>query len=88
MARQRRAIPVALLALSAVSWAAVLWQAGTIRPAGDAMAGDAMAGGMASGVDGLTMGMTAPLFLATWVVIMAAMMLPSATPMILGASWS
>jgi predicted metal-binding membrane protein len=78
MARQRRAILVALLALSAISWAVVLWQAGTIRPAGDAMAG-----GMASGVDGLTMGMTAPVFLATWVVMMAAMMLPSAAPMIL-----
>lgn len=74
MARQRRAILVALLALSAVSWAAVLWQAGTMRPAGD---------GMASGAGGLTMGMAAPVFLATWVVMMAAMMLPSAAPMIL-----
>jgi len=73
MARQRRAILVALLALSAVSWAAVLWQAGTMRPAGD----------MANGAEGLTMGMTAPVFLATWVVMMAAMMLPSAAPMIL-----
>ena len=73
MARQRRAILAALLALSAVSWAVVLWQAGTIRPAGD----------MASGADGLTMGMTAPIFLAIWVVMMAAMMLPSAAPMIL-----
>src|SRR5450759_5673739 len=78
MARQRRAVLVALLALSAVSWAVVLWQAGTIRPAGGSMAGD-----MANGANGLTMGMTAPVFLATWVVMMAAMMLPSAAPMIL-----
>jgi predicted metal-binding membrane protein len=78
MARQRRAILVALLALSAVSWVVVLWQAGTLQPAGGGMAG-----GTASGVAGLTMGMTAPIFLATWVVMMAAMMLPSAAPMIL-----
>ena len=78
MARQRRAILAALLALSAVSWGVVLWQAGTIRPAGDSMAGD-----MASGAAGLTMEMTAPIFLAIWVVMMAAMMLPSAAPMIL-----
>ena len=78
LARQRRAILVALLALSAVSWAVVLWQAGTIRPAGGSMAGD-----MANGANGLTMGMTAPIFLAIWVVMMAAMMLPSAAPMIL-----
>lgn len=78
MARQRRAILVVLLALSAVSWGVVLWQAGTMRPAGDGMAGD-----MANGAGGLTMGMTAPIFLATWVVMMAAMMLPSAAPMIL-----
>jgi predicted metal-binding membrane protein len=78
MARQRRAILAALLALSAVSWAIVLWRAGTMQPAGGGVAGN-----MASGADGLTMGMTAPIFLATWVVMMAAMMLPSAAPMIL-----
>lgn len=78
MARQRRGILVALLALSAVSWGVVLWQVGTMRPAGDGMAGD-----MANGAAGLTMGMIAPVFLATWVVMMAAMMLPSAAPMIL-----
>jgi predicted metal-binding membrane protein len=78
MARQRRAILLALLALSAVSWAVVLWQAATMRPAAGGMAS-----GMAGGADGLTMGMTAPIFLATWVVMMAAMMLPSAAPMIL-----
>jgi predicted metal-binding membrane protein len=78
MARQRRAVLVALLALSAVAWVVVLWQARTMQPAGDGMAG-----GMASGADGLTAGMTAPIFLVTWVVMMAAMMLPSAAPMIL-----
>lgn len=35
-----------------------------------------------AGVD-LTMGMAAPLFLAMWVAMMAAMMLPSAAPMII-----
>src|ERR1035437_7348400 len=94
MARQRRAVLVALLALTAVSWAVVLWQAGTIRPAGDGMAG-----AMVNGADRLTTGLTAPIFLAIWVVMMAAMkigaflaiwvvmmaamMLPSAAPMIL-----
>jgi predicted metal-binding membrane protein len=78
MWRQRRAILVVLLALSAVSWVVVLWQAGSMRPAAGGMAG-----GIASGADGLTMGMAAPIFLATWVVMMAAMMLPSAAPMIL-----
>jgi len=78
MARQRRAVLVALLALSAVSWAVVLWQAATRQPAGAGMDG-----GMTDGAAGLTMGMTAPVFLAIWVVMMAAMMLPSAAPMIL-----
>ena len=78
MARQRRIVLAALLILSAVAWAVVLWQARTTAPADDGMAG-----GMATGADGLTMGMTAPIFLATWVVMMAAMMLPSAAPMIL-----
>jgi predicted metal-binding membrane protein len=78
MARQRRAVLVALLVLSAILWVIVLWQAATIQPAPDGMAG-----GMTASADGLTMGMTAPLFLATWVVMMAAMMLPSAAPMIL-----
>ncbi|MPZ24363.1 MAG: DUF2182 domain-containing protein [Dehalococcoidia bacterium] len=32
---------------------------------------------------GLTMGMEAPLFLATWVVMMVAMMFPTAAPMVL-----
>jgi len=78
MARQRRAVLVALLALSAVSWAIVLWQAATRQPAGGGMDG-----GMADGAAGLTMGMSAPIFLAIWIVMMAAMMLPSAAPMIL-----
>lgn len=56
-----------LLALAAGGWLLLIWQA---RSAGD----DAMT---------LTMGMKAPLFLATWVVMMAAMMLPAAAPMVL-----
>jgi predicted metal-binding membrane protein len=38
--------------------------------------------GMSSG-DGLTMGMTIPLFLGAWVAMMVAMMFPTAAPMIL-----
>jgi predicted metal-binding membrane protein len=37
---------------------------------------------MAGGAMGLTMGMRAPFFLAIWVVMMIAMMLPSAGPMV------
>lgn len=75
LARERRAVLTALLALAAVAWAAVIWQA----TAGASGSMD----GMRSAVDTLTMGMTAPVFLATWTVMMAAMMLPSAAPMIL-----
>jgi predicted metal-binding membrane protein len=89
MARQRRAILVALLALSALSWVVVLWQAGvlgggTSDAIGSGGAASTAAGSMGPTMpDALTMGMAAPLFLATWIVMMAAMMLPSAAPMIL-----
>jgi predicted metal-binding membrane protein len=67
-ARQRNIILAALVALAATSWAALAWQAGR-----------ADTGAMMRA----TMGLTAPLFLAFWVVMMAAMMFPAAAPMIL-----
>ncbi len=67
MPRERNLILVALLALAAAAWAMLLWQQPSAAP-------------MAMG---LTMGMGAPLFLATWVVMMVAMMFPTAAPMIL-----
>ncbi len=64
---QRNVILGLLLALAAVAWALLAWQG----------AGADMA--MASP----TMGMRAPLFLSIWVVMMVAMMFPTAAPMIL-----
>ncbi len=57
---------VALLGLGGAGWAYVAWQAQSDN-------------GMSMG---LTMGMGAPLFLASWVAMMAAMMFPTAAPMI------
>jgi predicted metal-binding membrane protein len=65
--RERNAILALLLALALASWVLLLWQA-TLGPEQQM---------------GLTMGMSAPLFLATWVVMMVAMMFPAAAPMIL-----
>ncbi len=67
LSRERNLILVALLALAAAAWAVLLWQ----QASADAMA------------TGLAMGMEAPLFLATWVAMMVAMMFPTAAPMIL-----
>jgi len=69
LARQRYVLLALLLALAAASWALMLWQG-------------------AQGTDGMamaspTMGMVAPLFLAIWIVMMVAMMFPTAAPMIL-----
>ncbi len=58
-----------LLALAAVGWVLLAWQ-GT-------------GAGMDMAMASPTMGMRAPLFLATWVVMMVAMMFPTAAPMIL-----
>ena len=67
MPRERNLILASLLALAAAAWALLAWQS--------AMADDdAM---------GLTMGLGAPLFMAIWVAMMAAMMFPTAAPMIL-----
>lgn len=66
---QRDIILGVLLVLTVLAWAQLLWQR--------AYSGADMA--MASP----TMGLSAPLFLATWVVMMAAMMFPATAPMIL-----
>jgi len=65
---QRNVILGLLLILAAVAWAVLVWQSA---------GADNMA--MASS----TMGMRAPLFTTFWAVMMVAMMLPTATPMIL-----
>ena len=67
--RERKLILALLLILAAVSWALLIWQSA-------AMNNQAM--GM-----GLTMGMSAVFFIAIWVVMMIAMMFPTAAPMIL-----
>ncbi|MGH7081040.1 MAG: DUF2182 domain-containing protein [Acetobacteraceae bacterium] len=66
---QRNVILGLLLVLAAAAWALLVWQA---RSAGADMA-----------MSSPTMGMRAPLFLAIWIVMMVAMMFPSAAPMIL-----
>ena len=65
--RQRELILIALAVLAVGSWAVLVWQSRS-------MSGMSM---------GLTMGMGATLFIAIWVVMMAAMMFPAAAPMIL-----
>jgi predicted metal-binding membrane protein len=66
---QRIVILGLLLALSAVAWATLVWQ-GTGVDMGMAM-------------DSPAMGLHAPLFLAIWIIMMVAMMFPTAAPMIL-----
>lgn len=65
---QRNVVLVLLLALAAAAWAVLVWQHA------DANMDMPMAP---------TMGLRAPLFLASWVVMMVAMMSPTAAPMIL-----
>ncbi len=65
---QRNVILGLLLALAAGAWAVLLWQSAD------------------SDMDmtvSATMGLRAPLFLAIWVIMMVAMMFPTAAPMIL-----
>lgn len=64
----RNVILSLLLALAAAAWAVLVWQG----------AGADM--GMA--MDSPTMDLRAPLFLAIWVIMMVAMMFPTAAPMI------
>src|SRR5437588_2878702 len=65
--RERYLILGGLLILSALAWAVLIWQSRM-------MSNQAM---------GLTMGMGALLFIAIWIVMMIAMMFPTAAPMIL-----
>ena len=67
MQRERNVILALLLVLAAASWALLIWQSAMMN-------NQAM---------GLTMGMGAALFLSIWVVMMVAMMFPTAAPMIL-----
>jgi len=67
LTRVRNLILVTLLLLAAGSWALLIWQVAIVQQP----------------MMGLTMGLGAPLFLAIWVVMMAAMMFPTAAPMIL-----
>jgi predicted metal-binding membrane protein len=67
MPRERNLILVLLLVLAAVSWVILIWQSAM----SDKQANDMM------------MGMDAPLFIAIWVVMMVAVMFPTAAPMIL-----
>lgn len=69
LALSRAIILGLLLALAAAAWALLAWQAA--------------GGDMDMAADPLTMGLRAPLFLAIWVVMMVAMMFPTAAPMIL-----
>src|SRR4051812_42698670 len=66
---QRNIILGLLLALATAAWAVLVWQG---RSADMDMA-----------MDTSTMGLRAPLFLAIWVIMMVAMMFPTAAPMIL-----
>lgn len=71
---------VLLLAGAAVAWV-VLAQRGDLPGAGGSMDSMAMGGGATSDV--LTMGMSMALFMGMWVLMMIAMMFPTAAPMVL-----
>ena len=65
--RERYLILGGFLILSALAWVFLIWQARM----------------MSSQAMGLTMGMSALLFISIWIVMMVAMMFPTAAPMIL-----
>jgi predicted metal-binding membrane protein len=65
---QRNVILGLLLVLAAAAWAELVWQGAE--------------GDMVMAMDSPTMGLRAPLFLAIWVIMMVAMMFPTAAPMI------
>src|SRR5215472_3861059 len=65
--RERSLILGGLLVLAALAWVFLMWQS-------NMMSTQAM---------GLTMGMSALLFMVVWIVMMVAMMFPTAAPMIL-----
>jgi predicted metal-binding membrane protein len=64
---QRTIILLLLVLLAGASWALLVWQAAAVNMSGM----------------GPTMGLAAPIFLAIWVVMMVAMMFPTAAPMVL-----
>jgi predicted metal-binding membrane protein len=66
---QHNIILVLLLALAAASWAVLVWQHGDAT--------------MDMTMGSPPIGLRAPLFLASWVIMMVAMMFPTAAPMIL-----
>src|SRR5437016_7281408 len=68
IAFQRNVIMSLLLLLAAAAWAALVWQGASAD--------------METAMDSPTMGLRPPLFLAIWVVMMVAMMFPTAAPMI------
>jgi predicted metal-binding membrane protein len=65
--RQRNIILAVLIVVAAAAWSMLVWQQTSMDMA----------------MNTPTMGMHAPLFLALWVAMMAAMMFPTAAPMIL-----
>src|SRR3954465_2462966 len=66
---QRNIILGLLLALATAAWAVLVWQGAGAD--------------MDMAMDTPPMGLRAPLFLAIWVIMMVAMMFPTAAPMIL-----
>jgi predicted metal-binding membrane protein len=68
IALQRNVILGLLLALAAAAWAALIWQGAGVD--------------VDMATDSPTMGLRAPLFLTTWIIMMVAMMFPTAAPMI------
>lgn len=68
---QRNIILALLIAIAAAAWTLLIWQ--QIGLGAD----------MRMGMYSPTMGMKAPLFLAVWMIMMVAMMFPTAAPMIL-----
>ena len=69
LSAQQKVILGMLLALAGAAWVALVWQGQSAE--------------MNTAMDALTMGLSAPLFLAIWVLMMVAMMFPAAAPMIL-----
>src|SRR3954454_21618183 len=92
LVRQRQLILALLVVLTLACWAVLLWQQAQMgtdpnHPPSGEMTGPAGMAGMGEpappGQLNLTLGMDAPLFLSMWVVMMGAMMFPTAAPMIL-----
>jgi predicted metal-binding membrane protein len=84
MPRERNVIVALLLVLAAAAWIVLIRQSrATSADPMVGMSGTAEMPGMEmpAGAGALTMGMSAPLFIALWVVMMVAMMFPSAVPM-------